>query len=254
MKVYQDRIKTRESKVPIWFLGDLHLGHGACDIKKFQKYREWALRCKARVILLGDLVELALPIHKPERGDIWHTELWPDQQVTTIQKLLAPLKGYVLIGCDGTHEERLLNITNMSPTSEICHGLNAQYATTWPFLYDLIVGDQTYRMVIGHGSGFSQNPEYQIKKVMNIYTDREIIALGHNHTLYDRPFTKLIAGPDGEEIEHLVWGIRTGAFLKYPDYARKHIYDPSRTGSAIMYLYTKKHIISVNTSGFPEYG
>lgn len=253
MKVYTDKIKTRESKVPIWFLGDLHLGHGACDIKTFQKYRAWALKAEARVILLGDLVEMALPIHKPERGDMWSTEMWPDQQVATVKKLLAPLQGNVLIGCDGTHEERLLRITNMSPTSEICHSLGAQYATTWPFQYDLTVGNQVYKILVGHGSGGSQNPEYQIKKAMNIYTDREVIALGHNHTLYDRPFTKLVAGPDGKEVEKLVYGIRTGAFLEYPDYARKHLYEPSKTGSAIMYLYSKKHIISVNTSGFPAY-
>lgn len=252
MKVYSGRISTRDAKIPVWPLGDIHYGHQACDLAKLKKYLAWADRANAYVFLMGDLLEMALPIHKPDRGDVYHSDLWPDQQINGIKKILEPLKGRVLAAIDGTHESRFINLTHMSPTSEICVPLGAQYIPTWPAQYELKVGTQTYRFLIGHGSGYSQKSDYQIRKAMTVFPDSEIIVMGHNHRIYSECFTKLTSDGDGNEIERKVYGVRSGAFLGYADYARQKVYEPCRTGSPVIYLYSRQHIISVNTSGFPE--
>jgi len=118
-------------------------------------------------------------------------------------------------------------------------------------MFDLKVNSQTYKFLLAHGSGYSQKSDYQIHKAMDIYTDREIIMIGHNHRIYSEAYTKIEA-KGGREVERIIYGVRTGAFLKYPDYAREKLYAPSKTGSPVIMLYSDDHIISVNTSGFPE--
>ena len=87
-------------------------------------------------------------------------------------------------------------------------------------------------------------------------------ALGslHHHA---RKRRCLVAQPHGhgpdlgaaflEGIERQVFGVRTGSFLAYPSYARKTLKEPQRTGSPIVILYSRKHLISINTSGYPAY-
>lgn len=253
MKIYSAEIKTREKKVPIWPLGDIHLGHEACDLRKLKKYLRWAERDGAYIFLMGDLMEVALPIHKPERGDTWSSEMMPDEEIREITEMLKPFKGKIICGLDGTHEMRIFNLTHLSPTEEICGTLEAQYISSWPAYFQLTVGKQKYNIVLAHGSGYSIRADYQIRKAVAIYRDAEVILIGHNHRIYSEPYTFLGVGEDGEEVEREVFGVRTGAFLSYPNYAREHLYPPSKTGSPIVYLYSNRHIISVNTSGFPEY-
>jgi len=253
MKVYSGSITTKESKVPIWPLGDIHYGHEFCDIATLKKYIKWAVDAGAYVFLMGDLIEAALPIHKPERGDVWHQEMFPDAEIAGVKKLLEPLKGKGLLGIDGTHEARIYNLTHISPAKEICAHLDMQYSPYWPVYYRLKVGRETYTFLIGHGSGYSQKSDYQIRKAMEVYRDAEIIMLGHNHRVYAESFTHLGIDEEGNEVEKEIYGVRTGAFLKYPEYGREKLYQPCKTGSPIVYLYSRRHIISVNTSRFPEY-
>jgi predicted phosphodiesterase len=246
-------IKTRADKIPIWPAGDFHFGHAECDYEKLNRYVDWAKEQKdARIVLMGDLLETDIPTHMANKGVMWSLDgdrFTPTQQYNDLLDILKPVRKKILCAIMGNHEKRIYNLTNISLTEFMCKELDIPYLTPWPVYVDLNVNKINYKLLIAHGSGSSQRADYQIRKAINYYPSADLVLIGHIHYTTSDPFHKVIVD-DGGERTKTIYGVRTGGFLPYPSYARESFMSPVVTGSPIVFLYTKKKIISPNTSDF----
>jgi len=252
--VHEYTIRTRADKVAILPFGDVHYGHVDCDYEKVNKYIEWAKANKdVYLFLMGDLLETDIPIHLTTRGVMWNLDgdkYKPSDQFKDMVKLLRPLKKRIIGAVMGNHEKRIYNLTSISLTEELCNKLGIPFLHPNPVYVRINVGKQSYMFLVAHGSGSSQRADYQIRKAINYYPSSDVVLIGHIHYISGHPYYRLFVDDDGREVMKTIYGVRTGGFLGYPEYAREKLMEPVDTGSPLVYLYSKKKVISVNTSDF----
>ena len=234
------RIKPYKNFVRILFLSDVHFGNKFCDQKEFERYIEWAKKQKGLyVITLGDLLESAIP-HSIE-GIMWDQVVSPQEQITYIQSKLEPLKVIAMVS--GNHEDRIYLRTGIDPTELMADYLKAKYLGYGGYLR-LNIGKQHYNLVLLHGSAGSQNPRYQLLKARNIWNDADVIAMGHIHKLYYEkvPYYSI---ENGKKVIKETILLRTGAYLRYANYAKVRVMGLPDIGSPILTFRADKHSIDV---------
>lgn len=251
--VLEFEIKTKSEKIPIWPLGDIHYGHKECDYAKLMRYVDWAKEHEdAHIILMGDLTEIDIPSHMTTKGVMWQLDkdnYSPTEQFDAILEILKPFKNRIVAAIMGNHEKRIYNLTSISLTKDLCDRLGVAFLHPNPAYIKLMVNKTEYDFLIGHGSGSSQRADYQIRKAINFYPSADVVLIGHIHHIYSEPFYRIIVEGTEEKMK-TIYGVRTGGFLPYPEYAREAMMEPVETGSPLVYLYSKRKIISVNTSDF----
>jgi len=241
-------IKTDKRKILLWFLGDMHLGHKNFDLKKFKEYLDWAqTRDDLFIIGMGDYLESAIPTALPQA--MWDQLSTPEEQKKILIELLRPLKEKIIGLLTGNHELRIWIRTNIDPTKLLCKELGCRYLGHGGYLI-LKINDQEYRLALFHGYGTTQKKGYHLKKVIETVgmDDADIVCIGHSHQLYHEVWARWRI-QNGRVIKHYIHGIRTGGFLRYPDYAKRLLYAPPIIGSPLVVLYTKQKRISVDISG-----
>lgn len=242
---------VKDHKLYIWTLSDVHWGANDCDTEKFLRYIAWAKQTpNLKIILMGDLMENAIPTHIPEAS--FEQAKQPKTQLDELVEILMPLKSKVIAIITGNHELRTFYKTNFDPSEMLAMQLNIPhtYKKYGGYLY-IQVGKQKYTFAIHHGASASlNNMELDLRKLQKIYPGAHVYCVGHNHALGGRRYVVRDPDPKGvlSYIEREIIYVRTGSFLKYAAYAERKLYEPQRTGSAIVKLYDDNFVIGVDDS------
>jgi len=248
--------KSRSQKVTktyLWPMSDVHWGSDHFDKEKFLKYIQWAHQTpNLKIILLGDLMENAIPERIPEA--MFEQNLQPRTQLEELVKILRPLKSKILCAMTGNHELRTYYKSSLDPTEILCTQLNIPFMKDGGGYVQIFSGKQRYVLAVHHGASASVgNMRLDLDKLRKIYPHAEGWIAGHNHFLGSLKLSELVPeptdceGPMLARKQELTY-IRSGSFLKYGGYAARKLYEPQRTGNAIIKLYIDNHIIGVDDS------
>lgn len=230
-------------------IGDIHGGHINCDYAALDRVRKYLSRSKYRRWFgMGDYIETVLPTHSPP-GAIWTQDMDPGEQIDwfvnywgeshtpTIHHTTTP---EFLI--KGNHEDRIYKVTGILPVKLMARELGCLYAHNGGYV-KINVGEQSYLFYVRHGYGSSQTVHYHLDLVVKKRRVRaDVVAIGHMHRLHHQLYDCDL--PDGRV--HTIHGIRTGGFLRTPDYAEERLYELAQIGCPIIKLWPNKYKIRID--------
>jgi len=219
----------------LWLLGDIHFGHKDFDEELFERHRELALRARAGVLCLGDVLEAVTTGSKVANlgGQFDQTLAIGDQE----DAFLDAMKGFVVHATvQGNHEARIERVLGTSPFKNINRLLAAQQKKPCHFLHhggfvNVRVGKQTYRLMIHHGEG---GPSTLFRYLARDFPGADLYAAGHTHSLSHEEF--FTHTPKGTK---RIICTRTGSYLNMPAYSRPrpHTGGIPATGSWLLWLW-----------------
>ena len=210
---------------------DVHFGANEFHDSKFDNLiEEVKADPNARWFLNGDNIELIPPGYKiSQRGQ----NMEPDEQHIHFIKKIEPIVDKLLFIRGGNHDMiRSVNILGFDVCRVMSDMLQVPYFRL-PGYTQIMVGDQRWFLVSGHGKGGGKNGDLELDKMAAVYSDGDVFFLGHNHQLYCKPIDSLRVD-NREERLHRRWYCRGGSFLSYADYARYSFYPMIRTGWVTM--------------------
>ena len=217
---------------------DVHVGANEFDVEKFEQAVKIIKKDRyARWFGNGDLLELIPPHYKiSQRGQ----NIPPDEQYIVFLDLVKEIKNKCLFIRGGNHDFlRSFNILDLDVCKLIASELDVPYFRM-PGYSRIVVKDQEWIMVSGHGKSGAKNGDLELDKMAAVYSEGDIFFLGHNHQLYAKPIDS-IRIDKGKEKLHRRWYIRGGSFLRYAEYARYSMFPIIRTGWVTM-EFTEKDI------------
>lgn len=246
MKLLKDLtidLKDKRKMVPVVVIGDVHLGNENCNLKKLNDYINWAKKNDAYVIYMGDILEMQINFRQMD--SVWGADFTPREQFYTSLKLFKGLKNLVYI--EGNHEFRLRKHTSIDIAEIAAKELGAEYIN-YGTMFKLNINKVSYDIVALHGSRSSRNPQYQLRMYDQIFDGYDIMMIGHIHALHHEEKSRLVLTDNGLEAKRIHW-IRTGCFLKYPEYAFIQGMPVAVNDAPILFLGSKEKLIKVHTSG-----
>jgi hypothetical protein len=240
----------QSSDKPIVFAGDLHYGYKRTDrfgVKKFIELITFVKASDAKLVLMGDMLEMSIPSHMPHAGVMFQQSITPREQRRELTAMLEPIQENIVCILSGNHEKRAGRRTSEDPIDIMCDDLDVPFVPISAFLRIHIDGkDQTYDGYVRHGYGGSQNPKHELRKeIERRQLDVDFVGLAHIHQLYAEPWRGRRVGKDGNVEEMFRWGFRTGGFLKDPAYAIEHGFAHSDVGYILTTFSGNKHEMQV---------
>jgi len=163
--------------------------------------------------------------------------------------LLSPIAEKIVFAMSGNHENRLINKTSLDPTKIILRRLLLDPDKLYRKrggLFDLTVGKKKWVVFATHGSGSSQRGRYQLEKAMRVF-DADLYLIAHIHKIDYLRLERI--GLRGRLVKY---GVRTGGFLRYPDYAFERLYTPCDIGTPIIHLDEKRIVIDEDSLRFND--
>ena len=242
----RNEVRIESDQIQLWLASDFHLGNVDCDEHEIRRYVGWLTQNdSARVVLLGDLIEAAIPSHLPQT--MWSQRIAPQQQLDRVKEMLEPSKEKVLASVRGNHEARIWNLTSLDPSKDIAGWCGCAYLGVGDY-FSLRINGIRYTLALFHGYSASANPGYELKKAIAIWGDCDVLAIAHCHQLYREDF-KRYRLVKGKRVEQRIVGLRTGGFLRYPEYAKRSFYPPGDVGNPILTLSGREKKIEVRMPG-----
>lgn len=230
----------------IWLCSDLHYGHKKCDEEHFELYLKWLGKGKYHKMLgIGDYLETALPSTMGGKA-IWDQKYTPQQQIDGFIEMMEPYKSKIIGLVDGNHERRVRSGTSINPVKIIADRLQVPYLGYLGWIcFD--TGTVKYYMMYHHGKGGSQTVDFPFRK-LNVGgyhgVDIKVVAHAHNLAWIPKPYLT-VNRKTGNVVRKICHSIRSGGFLKEPEYAMIGMYPVSSIGSPILELHPTKKQISV---------
>ena len=169
---------------PLLFFGDLHLGYPTCNVVKAQSMIDWAIREKAYVLLMGDLLECGTT--RSIGDSIYRQSLNPQEQMEMMIAILTPLAdtGRIIGLHSGNHEQRITKDSGIDISKVMARILNVPYLSyaCWSLLK---VGNIYYTLYSSHGTSGSILEHTKLNAVikMSHIVRADIVAYGHTHGL-----------------------------------------------------------------------
>lgn len=239
-------IKISERYVTeIWVMSDVHFGHKNFDGEHFDIYMNWLAKGYHKMIGLGDYLESAYPGNAGGKM-MWDQIMTPKEQLKLFSERLKPFKNKIVGLATGNHERRLRHDSSIDSAELLCELIGVPFLgyTGWLCLDS---GHVQYYIHYHHGTGSSITAEYQLRKLENAgYHGTDIRIIGHGHCLAWLPKTHMLVNRDKRTVERRVTHeVRTGGFLKDPEYAVIKMFPVSSIGSPILRLHPKKKIVDV---------
>jgi UDP-2,3-diacylglucosamine pyrophosphatase LpxH len=229
-------------------IGDVHLGHPTCDVKKFLETIEFVKKNGYKVILMGDLLECA---NKGSIGAGWVEQLAsPQQQYDTLCEVLTPIKDQIIVLLTGNHEVRAWRDTGVDLSKMMARHLGVPYGGYAAMIY-FRVGKQNYVCHAQHGSSGAKynHTKIQAAKRTATHTEADIYLYGHTHALMADSEEKRYYDKRAKTVKiRKQYTVLTGSFLSYEgSYAQMKNYNPTRKGVANIYLGGEKWDIHCST-------
>lgn len=235
----------KNGKVNIMLLSDIHFGSISFRRELFEKHLELAKKLKAYIVLVGDIMEVALPSHIEQ--SVWEQDLTTGEQYKTAREYFKPFKDRILFSLSGNHDFRVYKKTGLDVAELLADELGCFYNKAGGYLI-VNVGDQRYTFSAWHGASGSANPWTEMERRFRVYDQADITAMGNNHQLcYKAEVKKRII--NGKEQRHLVYFVRTGSFISEPDYSRMALYSPTVDGAPVVTLDSAYRNIEVDVRG-----
>jgi len=240
----------------IWLMSDVHFGHVNFDKDYFDIYLKWLTRGYHKVLGIGDYVESVFPSNAAGKM-MWDQVLSPKEQFDQFVGMLKPHKSKIIGLGTGNHERRNRNDTSIDTAELMCQVLDVPFLgyTGW-VCFD--TGAVQYYMHYHHGDGSSTSPEYMLRKLeASGYHGADIRCIGHSHNLAWIPRPSMIVNREKNVLERRICHeIRTGGFLRDPEYAAIAMYPVCSLGSPILRLHpTMKQIdVRMGLTAKGDYG
>ncbi len=218
-------------------LGDIHLGHPTCDVKKFLETVDFIKKNNYKVILMGDLIECA---NKGSVGAGWVEQtMSPQEQLDTIAEILKPIKENIIVNLVGNHEIRAWKDTGVDLSKVLSQYLEIPYGGYATFVY-FRVGKQGYVVHAQHGStgGRYNHTKMMAAKRTASHTEADLYLYGHTHSLMSDSEEKRFYDRRAKGVRiRKQYTVLTGSFLSYEgSYAQMKNYNPTRKGVANIYF------------------
>ena len=249
---WDDAMQTAKHELPrdlkeaeIHVLADLHLGDPNCDEKGItERIRRIAETPNAYALLNGDLLNTAT---KTSVSDIYAETLTPMQQLKRAAYLLGPIKGKILGGVLGNHEERIVKADSIDLTDILARELGFPYCPEGLLLF-IKLGEHngkkgyrqiTYSLYMTHGTGGGRTMGGKVNAVQRMaqVVDADVYCMGHVHTpsvTRESFYRTDIATCSAKLVERLY--VITGAAMDYGGYAQRQIYTPASKISPVIRL------------------
>jgi len=233
--IKEKNLKQQELElVPI---GDIHLGSKEFNLTKLKKTIEYVKETKnARVILMGDLVDIGLK--DSIGGGTFDNDIDPESQLTGIVDYLEPISDRIWCVLGGNHEERIRMRTSIDINKIIAKALDVPYVGN-QCLIKVMCGPTNYIVFAAHGATGALSPAGKINSVMKYgnYIDADIYLMGHVHELahHTTEYFRVDMG-NKQIIKDKRHYVLTGHYLNYGGYAEAKGYAPGKTGSPIIKL------------------
>ena len=236
-------IINEESAISLIALGDLHLGHKACNLEKIRKTIKKIRETKnARVILMGDIIDAGL--RNSIGGGTYDNDFPPQEQFDLAVELLQPIKDKIYGIHSGNHSNRIFNATSLEIDKLLGQRLGVKWLGSSAY-HKIKIGKKNFVIYSTHGSSGASLPHTKIKAVMDLanFHECDIYMYGHNHelayTIDEKFYVDMRSSTIKRKQRHF---ILTGHYLNYEGYVAMKSYKPSRLGSPLIKLSEDKPI------------
>jgi predicted phosphodiesterase len=238
-------VKMGKSPAPIVILSDVHIGATEHCEREFDTTLAWIKRNKAWVILNGDIVENAIVSGKAPGEKLLGQALVPTDQLIEARNKLKPLAKRIVYSTRGNHESRTRREAMLDITELLSEMLGVPYAGVGGIIR-FQAGSRVYTFGIQHGRSGGKNIWLETGKMLDLYPDADLVALGHNHALGAVSAGGIVVGKTGTETIRERWQVRTGSYLGFADYVREMMLRPGNVGSPIIHLDPARHKLTVD--------
>ena len=229
------RIKTKDEWIPIWLLGDMHIGSEGFDEDSFFLDLKWALKNNCYLIGVGDWLETAIPSHMPKT--VFGQKLSPENQKEYAINTMLPFKGKTVTIVDGNHEKRISDATSFKPLKDVAVELKSYHMAKGGVVCVDINGIQ-YNILVKHGSSFAKN-NLELKQWGEIFKNIDVVVSGHTHTCEAFNMNEGFEIINGKKVDTKQVGIRCGHYLSYSGYVEEKPLKPLASESMVLWLNAK---------------
>jgi hypothetical protein len=220
-------------------LYDVHFGHQAHKREKLLSYLRWIEETPNVLSFIGgDLLENALD---DGRGMAYSQEIPPDQQITEIRKLLAPIAHKILFALPGNHEHRTAKRAGIDPIKIVAQSLDIPYFSG-PVYCSIMGMGHKWRMYAFHGacSGQTKGGKANAAGRPKMFTDFvNFIVSGHTHDPIVNSETCIVEDPALCRLTYRTqWVVVAPSFMRWENsYAYEAGYPPPGNGGVAIRLF-----------------
>lgn len=239
---------TTADKLLLVPIGDVHLGSPTCAIDRFQATLDFVARTDCRVILMGDLMEMAT---RSSVGSGWAEQtLNPQDQLDALKEVLQPIKGKVLVVLEGNHEKRAYKDVGLNVSKILADYLGVPFGGYSCFVY-LRVGKVNYVVHAQHGASGARYLRTKMANLMKTaeHTEADVYLMGHVHELATakKPCRYFDKRAHTTTMRNKYF-VLTGSFLEYEgSYAMEANLEPTTLGVANITFSGERHDVHVST-------
>lgn len=244
MEVFNWKYKTGNKPLEIVALGDIHLGSPQSDVIELKKTIAKIKKRKAKVILLGDLIDMGL--RDSPGPSVFEHNLTPKEQVKEIINILQPIKNQILSTVIGNHCYRINKSCGLDIMEQIAATLECNYGK-YQCINTIQLKNQKYNIFSTHGSVSAMTTEGRVNGFKRYLEqiEADIYLFGHTHDKHHRIFSTRSVHKKSV-IEILKHMILCGNYLQYKDsYGEYRGFPPLKIGCPLIKLYPNTHKIEV---------
>lgn len=203
MKQILSSYKGDHKSMYILPIGDIHFGNKYYNPDYLKRALEFAdkHRNRTRIILMGDLLELAT---KTSVGRSVYDEEYPTQRQFEIAvETFKPYADIIDLVVEGNHEERIIRDTSFEITQEFCHRIGRfdAYGKFGSIVNYNLGNGMTYSAYAWHGStgGVKESSAINALLGMRERVTSHLYLMGHTHKLLHFNRKLYVPAPDQEE-------------------------------------------------------
>jgi len=242
-------LKKRKPYAEVIFKGDLHIGHPAFSFGHLRRYLKMLKENPhIRVVGMGDYLEAT----EFSPNFLNESRLRTREQVSVLIKLWEPIKEQIVALLYGNHDERIMRNNKMAIDL-------LEYITLKLGNKNIILGKPQSGLLLIFKVGEKVYPVYVLhsKTGAIIHSDTQLrrtsmswmvplLVHGHTHRKgwQDKTFftVTMVNGRPMREIVRQYW-LSSGAFLRYPSYAKIRSYPVTDVGAPIIRFYADTETI-----------
>lgn len=226
---------TNHDEIRLLPLGDFHVGSPYFLEGKLKKIVRYIQEHEnIYTVLLGDLVDNSI---KNSIGNVYESELTPQEQLEYLMEVLKPIQKKILGIVSGNHEKRTLRTTGLDILAILASFFNCFYDRNLLVL-DLNVGNKAatskrrvnYVVEVVHGFGGGRTPGGKLNnafKFANLVANADIVLTGHVHMPLSGENTVLLVDKRNKTlITHKQEVLTVSSLLGWEDYAQEKALKP----------------------------
>jgi hypothetical protein len=230
-------MNPHKAKTPyVVIFSDVHIGAVEHTPELLAENVEWCREHNATVILNGDIVENAILAGDDAAGDkLLGQAFSPTDQLKKALEVFAPIKSQIIASTRGNHEARTRRKSLLDISELISFILEVPYLGIGGMI-PIEYRGRVWIFTVHHGKSGGSNPWGECEKLLGVYPQSDLIALGHNHHLSTTTKGFLHLDQSGKEVRGERVFLRTGSYLGFADYVREMGLSPERQGSPLIIL------------------